>query len=79
MTALSVHRAPAEERAMDAEAHGHVPSRLIFKSVFGFGMAALITFSAVAPIFGVHPDVLTSGGIAALGALAGALLAMRTR
>jgi hypothetical protein len=78
MTALSVRRTSAEKQEMGAEERRRTPPfRLLFKSTFGMGAAALIVFGFSAPYLNVEADVVSGGVVTAFGAVLGALLALR--
>ncbi len=50
---------------------------LLFKSAVGFSMAALALFGVTVPFFGFEATTATGGAAAGVGAMVGALLALR--
>ena len=51
---------------------------LLFKSVVGLSVATLAVFGVVVPLFGINPPPSVEGGAATVGALIGAVLALRS-
>lgn len=62
----------AAQRALKA-----VSFVLLFKSVVGFSVTALALFGVTVPLLGIEPSVAGEGLAAGIGALAGAVLALR--
>lgn len=58
-------------------AHKAVSYALLFKSVVGFSVTALALFGITVPYLGIEPSVATEGAAVGIGALIGAIIALK--